>query len=335
MADLKVTGRMKVKSLKTSFNKEFGLTLRLYDGKSFADDDSTLASIRKGDTKGGEFSVKTNMKVGNLEKKLLKEFGIKSQISGNDDSYLCKNELTLAAAKKADEKRRQKKAKNAEADGENEAGSNTSSMDDNIIDKGEDMGNQETIEFKIDGVYEINIEYEDYSIEELKENNLSELYDQFVEGDMREGYYYHDDDFQDIDIMADGSVCQFKINKNKLELKEDKIRIFSFYYYNETEYMPCEMTHPEGKDYEIMMNIKQLCDGVEYVDSITLAEGHNEELDDNNIFFELDHAYPYNEEAAKIKIYICNNSGVVAKITDIIEESSRELFIKTLKELIN
>ncbi len=52
MADLKVTGRMKVKSLKKAFLKEFKLSIRIYDGRSFADDDATLASIRKGDSKG-------------------------------------------------------------------------------------------------------------------------------------------------------------------------------------------------------------------------------------------------------------------------------------------
>lgn len=49
------------------------------------------------------------MKVGNFEKKLMNEFGIKSQIAGKNDTYLCKNELTLAAAKKVDEKYMSKK----------------------------------------------------------------------------------------------------------------------------------------------------------------------------------------------------------------------------------
>jgi len=35
MADLKVTGRMKVKSLKKGFLEEFGLSIRIYDGRSF------------------------------------------------------------------------------------------------------------------------------------------------------------------------------------------------------------------------------------------------------------------------------------------------------------
>ncbi len=50
---LNINGRMKVKTLRADFLEEFGLTLRVYDGRSFADDDATLASIRKGDNRGG------------------------------------------------------------------------------------------------------------------------------------------------------------------------------------------------------------------------------------------------------------------------------------------
>ena len=49
---LNINGRMKVKTLKANFLEEFGLTLRVYDGRSFADPEATLASIRKGDSKG-------------------------------------------------------------------------------------------------------------------------------------------------------------------------------------------------------------------------------------------------------------------------------------------
>jgi len=102
---LKIDGRMKVKTLKEKFKKEFGLTLRVYNGNRFADDDATLASIRKGNTKGGEFSPRTNMKVDTFEKKMKELFGVKVQIAGSDDSYLCKNDLTLSEALKADKER--------------------------------------------------------------------------------------------------------------------------------------------------------------------------------------------------------------------------------------
>ena len=102
---LKIDGRMKVKTLKDKFKKEFGLTLRVYNGNKFAEDDATLASIRKGDAKGGEFSPRTNMKVDTFEKKMKDLFGIKVQVAGSDDSYLCKNDLTLSEALKVDKER--------------------------------------------------------------------------------------------------------------------------------------------------------------------------------------------------------------------------------------
>jgi hypothetical protein len=99
---LNIDGRMKVKTLRSQFKDDFNLTLRVYDGRSFADDNSTLASIRKGDAKGGEFSPRRNTKIGNLEDKMKDLFGIKVQVAGSDDSYLCDNDLTLSEALEKD-----------------------------------------------------------------------------------------------------------------------------------------------------------------------------------------------------------------------------------------
>ena len=108
---LNINGRMKVKTLKSDFKKKFGLNIRVYTGREFADDDATLASIRKGDAKGGEFSPARNTKVGNLEDKILDMFGLKTQISGSDDSYLCENDHTLAKALEVNEKLMVKRSK--------------------------------------------------------------------------------------------------------------------------------------------------------------------------------------------------------------------------------
>ena len=40
-----INGRMKVKTLKTDFKKEFGLSIRVYVGVNFADDDATLVFL--------------------------------------------------------------------------------------------------------------------------------------------------------------------------------------------------------------------------------------------------------------------------------------------------
>lgn len=100
MADFSISGKMKVKTLKANFKEEYGSTLRVYNGKKFADDDATLASIRKEDAKGGEVKINGKMLVGNFEKKILEEFGIRIQVASPDDSKLVDDSVTLTASGK-------------------------------------------------------------------------------------------------------------------------------------------------------------------------------------------------------------------------------------------
>ncbi len=97
---LKVSGRQKVKSLKEAFKKEFGVSIRVYNGKKFADDDATLASIRaEGASGGGDFEVHGNTKVGNVEKQFKSDLGITIQIE-NAAGALADNNVTLGSLKK-------------------------------------------------------------------------------------------------------------------------------------------------------------------------------------------------------------------------------------------
>ena len=104
MAEFKVYGRMKVKSLKDNFKKCFGASLRVYKSQSckgaMADDDATLASVRAEGKKGGELVVCGNLKVANFEKKIAELYGIGVQVANADDSKLVNNNITLAAAGK-------------------------------------------------------------------------------------------------------------------------------------------------------------------------------------------------------------------------------------------
>ncbi|MCQ2192843.1 MAG: hypothetical protein MJZ23_08315 [Paludibacteraceae bacterium] len=100
MADIKISGRMAVKTLKKQMKDAYGVTLRVYNGVKFADDDATLASIRKGDAKGGEVSVNGHTLVGNFEKAIKENFGIKIQIANGDDSKLSSDSISLSAAGK-------------------------------------------------------------------------------------------------------------------------------------------------------------------------------------------------------------------------------------------
>ncbi|MBE6206111.1 MAG: hypothetical protein E7133_03465 [Rikenellaceae bacterium] len=104
MADFKLDGRMKVKSLKDNFKKTFGATLRVYKSVTckgaMADEDATLASLRAEGYKGGELVVGSNLRVGSFEKKIAELYGIGVQVADKDDKKLADNDITLAAAGK-------------------------------------------------------------------------------------------------------------------------------------------------------------------------------------------------------------------------------------------
>lgn len=103
MADFKIDGRMKVKSLKENFKKTFGCSLRVYTTttcKQPANEDATLASIRAEGKKGGELVVKANIKVGNFENKIANLYGIGVQVANKSNTALADNDITLAAAGK-------------------------------------------------------------------------------------------------------------------------------------------------------------------------------------------------------------------------------------------
>ncbi len=105
MAEIKLTGNMKVKTLKADFKEAFGATLRVYKNASckagFADDNATLASIRAEGAKGGELKIVGNMQVVNFEKKIAEMYGIGVQVANADDSDLADNGGTIAAAGRA------------------------------------------------------------------------------------------------------------------------------------------------------------------------------------------------------------------------------------------
>ena len=81
------------------------------------------------------------MKVGNLETKFEEEFGLKVQVSGSDDSYLCKNDLTLNAAQQEDEKKLGRKARKAERSdsASDESSEDQSSVADQPVDGEDDL----------------------------------------------------------------------------------------------------------------------------------------------------------------------------------------------------
>lgn len=100
MAEFKIDGRMTVRTLKDSFKNEFEGTLRVYNGREKADDNATLASIRKvDDVKRGEYICRASRTVGKFEKEMMEVFGIKVQVASPDDWVLALDGITLANLK--------------------------------------------------------------------------------------------------------------------------------------------------------------------------------------------------------------------------------------------
>lgn len=102
MADLKIDGRLKVKTLKANFKAAFGATLRVYTTtacKQPASDDATLASIA-GTKVSGEMTAGGNLRVGNFEKKFAETYGIGVQVANRTNTKLADNDITLVAAGK-------------------------------------------------------------------------------------------------------------------------------------------------------------------------------------------------------------------------------------------
>ena len=98
MAEIKLSGNKKVSTLCKEFQEAFGGTLRVYNGRSLADENDTLSAIRKGTAKSGTLTVSGNMLVGNFEKKVLEMYGIKVQVANADNTELADDNITITAA---------------------------------------------------------------------------------------------------------------------------------------------------------------------------------------------------------------------------------------------
>ena len=101
MASFKITGQMKVKTLKEQFMQNFSTVLRVYYHHHFADDNATLAAIRGEGALGGELDCGDNDIVGDFEEFMMELYGIEVQVASPDDSFLVDNGMRLCEVKNA------------------------------------------------------------------------------------------------------------------------------------------------------------------------------------------------------------------------------------------
>ena len=101
MADFSISGNMKIKTLKDNFKDQFGSTIRVYNGVKFASDSDTVGKIAKKSVKRGEdVSANGRTLVGNFEKQMNKNYGIKIQVATRNDSELVANDVSLTQSGK-------------------------------------------------------------------------------------------------------------------------------------------------------------------------------------------------------------------------------------------
>ena len=98
----------KVKSVQKEFKQNFGLTLRVYKGKQFADGDLTFAALNSKTSKdikakNEDLKVKANMKIGEFEKLIDQHFGLTVQVANEHDTYCIDNNYTLGQASRKED----------------------------------------------------------------------------------------------------------------------------------------------------------------------------------------------------------------------------------------
>lgn len=101
-ADFDINGNMMVKDLQKEFKNNFGVTLRVYNGIKFADENKTLGSFKKANTAATGFKVKAKMTVDDVENLFADNFGLKVQIANKDDEHLLPNTITLGEGARGD-----------------------------------------------------------------------------------------------------------------------------------------------------------------------------------------------------------------------------------------
>lgn len=98
MTTFTLTKSTKVATLKELFNTEFGAKLRIYSGRSQAEDSATLGEL--GLINEGNFECRASLTVGSFIERMLSEYGLKVKIYTPDEWVAVLDGLTLESAGK-------------------------------------------------------------------------------------------------------------------------------------------------------------------------------------------------------------------------------------------
>ena len=91
--EIKVDGRLLVSTLCERFKKEFGGTLRVYQGNKRCTGAEKVADLVK---ETGSYECRSSKTVGGFENDMMDKFGMKVQVASADDWVLALDQMTLA-----------------------------------------------------------------------------------------------------------------------------------------------------------------------------------------------------------------------------------------------
>jgi len=102
-ADFHISPTMHVRTVQRKFKENFGLTLRIYKGKQFADGGSTIAALDRRtranvDTTAADIVIKASMTAGEVERLVKGNYGLTVQVANEYNTYCLKNKYTLGQA---------------------------------------------------------------------------------------------------------------------------------------------------------------------------------------------------------------------------------------------
>ena len=272
MAEFKIDGRMTVRTLKESFKNEFEGTLRVYNGREKADDNVTLATIRKvDDVKSGDYVCRASRTVGKFEEEMMEVFGIKVQVASPDDWVLALDGITLANLKNI-------KPKATKADMEELVAykRKVKPEGDMVAETGTTVTDSSESKIKLDYIHtsrpvfdfhfkKIDWELNEENLEKHRdsENNESEYIDFFGAVMVRAT-----DDFGDFNtkLYADGDIVDMLYNamEDKNEYLEEGWQTVDVYYTTVCECYGAGKSYEHGQDFGYVLSSLLGCDDNDY-----------------------------------------------------------------------
>jgi hypothetical protein len=107
-SDFHLAPNKKIKTIQSEFKSNFGLTLRVYKGKMFADSEMTFAQLNSKTTKdinaqNSDLKILSNLKIGEFEELISAHYGVTIQVANEFNTYCINNKYTLGQASRKED----------------------------------------------------------------------------------------------------------------------------------------------------------------------------------------------------------------------------------------